>query len=195
MALTTMKESKDIETAKRWKTLKSEYLIRRPWLTARRDVVQLPNGEINDEFYVLEYPDWVNVIAITDDDHFVFVRQYRYALDVLSIELCAGVAEPGETIEQSARRELLEETGYGGGEWREVMTIGQNPSTCNNLTHCFVAKGVKHLQEQHLDRTEDIDVVLLTRDEVLDMLRGDTLKQALMLAPLWRYFATEELEK
>ena len=190
-----MKESKDIETAKRWKTLKSEYLIRRPWLTARRDMVQLPNGEINDEFYVLEYPDWVNVIAITDDDHFVFVRQYRYALDVLSIELCAGAAEPDETIEQSARRELLEETGYGGGEWREVMTIGQNPSTCNNLTHCFVAKGVKHLQEQHLDRTEDIDVVLLTRDEVLDMLRGDTLKQALMLAPLWRYFATEELEK
>ena len=59
----------------RWKTLKSEYIIKRPWLTARRDVVQLPNGEINDEFYVLEYPEWINVIAITPDDHFVFVRQ------------------------------------------------------------------------------------------------------------------------
>lgn len=176
----------------RWKTLKSDYILKRPWLTARRDVVQLPNGEINDEFYVLEYPDWVNVIAITPDDHFVFVRQYRYALDIDSIELCAGVIEPDETPEDGARRELLEETGYGGGEWQEFMTIGQNPSTCNNLTHCFIAKGVTRLQDQHLDRTEDIDVVLLTREQVLEMLNSDTLKQALMLAPLWRYFATNK---
>ncbi|MBR5639313.1 MAG: NUDIX hydrolase [Muribaculaceae bacterium] len=174
----------------RWKTLKSEYVFRRPWLTARRDVVQLPNGEINDEFYVLEYPDWINVIAITDDSHFVFVRQYRYALDLDSVELCAGVVEPGEDPIDGAKRELLEETGYGSGEWQEFMTIGQNPSTCNNLTHCFIATGVKKLQGQHLDRTEDIDVVLLTRDQVLEMLNSGELKQALMLAPLWRYFAT-----
>ena len=174
---------------KRWKTLKSEYLIRRPWLTARRDAVQLPNGEINDEFYVLEYPDWINVIAITGEGHFVFVRQYRYALDLDSIELCAGVIEEGETPEEGARRELLEETGFGGGEWKEIMTIGQNPSTCSNWTHCFLATGVEKLQEQHLDRTEDIDVMLLTRDEVLEMMRSGQLKQALMLAPLWQYFA------
>lgn len=174
---------------KRWKTLKSEYLIRRPWLTARRDAVQLPNGEVNDEFYVLEYPDWINVIAITEESHFVFVRQYRYALDLDSIELCAGVIEQGETPEEGARRELLEETGFGGGEWQEIMTIGQNPSTCSNWTHCFLATGVKKLQEQHLDRTEDIDVMLLTRDEVLEMMRSGQLKQALMLAPLWQYFA------
>ena len=174
----------------RWKTLKSEYIIKRPWLTARRDVVQLPNGEINDEFYVLEYPEWINVIAITPDDHFVFVRQYRYALDLDSVELCAGVIEPNETPEEGARRELLEETGFGGGEWQEFMTIGQNPSTCNNLTHCFIATGVEKIQDQHLDRTEDIDVVLLSREQVLEMLKSDTLKQALMLAPLWRYFAS-----
>ena len=174
----------------RWKTLKREYIIKRPWLTARRDVVQLPNGEINDEFYVLEYPDWINVIAITPDDHFVFVRQYRYALDLDSVELCAGVIEPNETPEEGARRELLEETGFGGGKWQEFMTIGQNPSTCDNLTHCFIATGVEKIQDQHLDRTEDIDVVLLSREQVLEMLNSDTLKQALMLAPLWRYFAS-----
>ena len=181
-----------INDMNRWKTLKSQYIIRRPWLTARRDAVQLPNGEINDEFYVLEYPDWVNIIAITPEGQFVFVRQYRYALDLDSIELCAGVIDPGETPLQGARRELLEETGYGGGQWRKFMTIGQNPSTCNNLTHCFIATGVQKLQDQHLYRTEDIEVTLLTRQEVLDLLNSDTLKQALMLAPLWKYFATSE---
>ncbi len=178
--------------SKRWKTLKSEYLIRRPWLTARRDVVQLPNGIVNDEFYVLEYPDWVNVIAITGDGKFVFVRQYRYGLDLDSVELCAGVAEPGEKPVESAQRELLEETGYGGGSWKEIMTIGQNPSTCNNWTHCFVATGVERLSDQRLDPTEDIDVVLLSREQVLEMMMRDQLKQALMLAPLWRYFAIED---
>lgn len=176
----------------RWKTLKSEYLIKRPWLTARRDTVQLPNGVVNDEYYVLEYPDWVNVIAITSDEKFVFVRQYRYAMELDSVELCAGVIEPGETPEEGARRELLEETGYGGGNWTEVMAIGQNPGTCNNLTHCFLATGLEKVQSQHLDRTEDIDVVLLSRDEVLSMMQNNELKQALMLAPLWRYFATQK---
>ena len=176
----------------RWKTLKSEYLIRRPWLTARRDAVQLPNGVVNDEFYVLEYPDWVNVMAITNDGDFVFVRQYRYALDLDSVELCAGVIEPGEQPVDGAKRELLEETGYGGGTWREIMTIGQNPSTCNNWTHCFVATDVERLQDQQLDRTEDIDVLLLSRDELLTMMRNDELKQALMLAPLWRYLLDEQ---
>lgn len=180
------------QKTKRWKTINSQYLIRRPWLTARRNIVQLPNGIINDEFYVLEYPDWVNVIAITPDDKFVFIRQYRYALDLDSVELCAGVAEAGELPVQSAQRELLEETGYGGGQWQEIMTIGQNPSTCNNWTHCFLAEGVEKISEQKLDRTEDIDVVLLSREQVLDMLHNDKLKQALMLAPLWRYFATQE---
>ena len=50
---------------RKWEVLHSEYLIQRPWLTARRDCVRLPNGVENDEYYVLEYPDWVNVIAIT----------------------------------------------------------------------------------------------------------------------------------
>ena len=63
-----------------WQTLSSEYLIKRPWLTARRDVVRLPNGVVEDEYYVLEYPDWINVIALTRDGRMILERQYRHAL-------------------------------------------------------------------------------------------------------------------
>lgn len=95
-----------------WKTLKSEYIIRRPWLTARRDTVELPTGVVNDEYYVLEYPDWINVIAVTPDGRMVFVRQYRHALGQTCFEIVAGVIEKGEEPLEAARRELLEETGY-----------------------------------------------------------------------------------
>lgn len=174
---------------KKWTTLESRYIIRRPWLTARVDRVQLPNGVIHPEHYVLEYPDWVKVIAITRDDQFVMIRQYRHAMDQVLTELCAGVSEDGETPEQSARRELLEETGYAGGTWQEILTIGQNPSICNNITHCFLALGVERVAEQDLEPTEDIEVLLMSRQQVRDMLRDNQMLQALMAAPLWRYFA------
>lgn len=180
----------ETEDPKKWKVLESEHLVRRPWLTVRRDKVLLPTGAINPEFYVLEYPDWVNVIAITDDRQFVMERQYRHGLGETCIELCAGVMEEGETPEQAARRELEEETGYVGGTWTQLMTISGNPSTTDNLTYCFIAQGVTYSGARHLDRTEDIEVVLMTPDEVYSLLLNDEMKQALMAAPLWRYFAT-----
>ncbi len=177
-----------------WDILDSEYLIRRPWLTARRDKVRLPDGRINPEYYVLEYPDWINVIAITEDGQFVMVEQYRHAQRNIFIELVAGVIEEGEEPLAAAKRELLEETGYSGGEWELWSVIGQNPSTCNNLTHCYLARGVKKTSEQHLDATEDIAVKILTAKEVLDMLLADEMKQALMAAPLWKYFALKNTQ-
>lgn len=172
----------------KWKTLKSEYVSRRPWLTARRDVVQLPNGQIHDEYYVLDYPTWVNVIAVTDDGRYVMVRQYRHAIGEILVELCAGCAEEGEDPMDAAKRELAEETGYAGGEWILGCVLSPNASSNSNLDYCYIAKGVRLTGTQHLDRTEDIEVLLLTRDELFDMLQHGEIKQAMMAAPLWRYF-------
>lgn len=173
-----------------WKTLSKKYLIKRPWLTARVDQVELPTGAIIDEYYVLEYPDWVNTIAITKEGKFVFVRQYRYAIGKTVNELCAGVIEKGEEPMAAAKRELLEETGFGGGEWQEWMTISVNPSTHTNLTHCFLATDVELMTGQHLDKGEDVEVRIFTREEVLGMLQRGEVWQSLMAAPLWKYFAT-----
>lgn len=172
----------------KWKTLDSTYLFNRPWLTARRDVVQLPNGEINDEYYILEYPSWVNVIAITDDNEFVMVRQYRHGLGEIFTELPAGVVEEGEAPLAAAKRELAEETGFGGGEWELFTVVSANPGSLNNLSYSYLARGVKLVSERHLDRTEDVEVRLLKEDEVLRMLTTDEVKQALMATPLWKYF-------
>lgn len=176
---------------KKWKLLSSEYLFRRPWLTVRRDKLELPTGAVNDEYYVLEYPTWVNVIAIDRQGRFVMVEQYRHGLQEIFTELVAGVAEEGETPLQAAQRELLEETGYAGGEWRLNTVLCANPGSQNNLAYSFIANGVERVADQHLDATEDVTVHLLSRHDVLQMLRSDTMKQALMAAPLWKYFAGE----
>lgn len=176
-----------------WTILHSEYLIRRPWLTARRDHVRLPNGSENPEHYVLEYPDWVNVIARTKDGKFVLIRQYRHGLQQTAYEICAGCIDPEDASpEVAARRELMEETGYGGGTWKLLTVICGNPSTTNNLTYCFIAEGVEKVDSQHLEATEDITVHLLTKDELMHILLNDEIKQALMAAPLWKYLYLED---
>lgn len=170
----------------KWETLSSHYIIKRPWLTARRDEVKLPNGTIHPEYYILEYPDWINVVARTREGQYVMVRQYRHGIGQVVNELCAGVIEKGEEPEAAARRELLEETGFGGGHWVLVATLSANASAMNNTTYCFFATDVEKIAAQHLDETEDLITLLLSRDELLGMMDNGEPKQALMAAPLWK---------
>lgn len=181
--------SEETKKIKRWKVIETIYLFNRPWLTARQDKVELPSGKIMDEYYVLEYPDWVNVIAITEDNEFVIIQQYRHGIGEVLYELSAGCCEKDELPIQSAKRELLEETGYTGGEWSEYMTSCANSSSMNKITHTFLAKGVKKTTVQHLEDTEDIAIYLFTKEEVHHLIVNEQIKQSLMLAPLWKYFA------
>lgn len=144
-----------------------------------------------DEYYVLEYPDWINVIAITKDGRFVMEKQYRHGLEVISTELPCGVIEEGEDPLYAAKRELLEETGYSGGEWSKLMTLSPNPSSMNNLAHCFLAVGVEKTAEQSLDENEELEVVLMSEDEVRELLVNGGICQALMVAPLYKYFSNK----
>ncbi|SFG42220.1 NUDIX hydrolase [Prevotella sp. KH2C16] len=173
----------------KWKVRSREKLFERPWLTVHRDEVELPDGRVNGEYYVLHYPAWVNVIAETDDGRLILERQYRHGLGTMSTEICAGVVEKGEEPLAAARRELLEETGYGGGEWTLLMTTAPNAGSMDNLCHSYLARGVRQVSQQHLDRTEDIKVYLFEREEVLRMLKAGEFLQAMMVAPLWKYFS------
>ncbi len=173
----------------KWEVLESKYLIKRPWMTVRCEHTRLPNGNECPEYYVLEYPSWINVIALTREGKMIMERQYRHALGVTRFELCAGIMDPTDKDpEAAARRELLEETGYRGGEWEEFAVLAQNPGSNNNLTHTFLARNVEPTGQRHLEKTEDIRVFLKEPQEVLEMLKSGHIIQALHAAPLWKFF-------
>ena len=124
-----------------WKVLKSEYLSSQPWFTVRREEVELPNGNRIPEYYIFEYPEWINVIAITKEQKFVFVSQYRHGLGITAYELCAGVCEKEDASPLvSAQRELLEETGYGNGNRRQSEYPHQ-PDLLLSCHRCRVSHG------------------------------------------------------
>ena len=173
-----------------WKVLKSEQLLNRgTWMNLRVEEVQLPSGSIVPEWFILDFPDWVNVIAITRDGRFVMEDQYRHAIGETHFELVAGVIDPGETPLQAAQRELSEETGYGGGEWRLFMTLSPNPTNHTNLAYTFLATGVEPLGHQHQEPTEDIHIDIFSREEVQQLLNEGQFIQAMHAAPLWKYMA------
>lgn len=185
-------DSTDKDSMK-WEVLESEYLYRKPWMTARREHVKLPTGAEIQDFYVLEYPEFCNVIAITNDGMFLMERQYRHAQRLTGYEIPAGCVEDGEAPMDAAKRELYEETGFGGGEWSHFMTISPNAGACTNSSHTFLAIGVEQISEQHLEESEDIKIVLMEQEEVIRMLKNDEFHQAMMAAPLWKYFAINHL--
>jgi 8-oxo-dGTP pyrophosphatase MutT (NUDIX family) len=177
-----------MEEPQPWELLESTYLSRKPYMTLRQDRVRLPNGAVIDDFFVLEYPVWVNVVAVTPDDRLVLVRQYRHGLGRVGVELPAGAADPGDTSpEDAARRELLEETGYGGGTWSPLCVVSANAGTHNNLAHCFLAIGVEPLAPPSPEATEDIQVLTVPVADVTRLVDEGQVVQAQHLAPLLKY--------
>lgn len=172
----------------KWKVLDSKYIIQRPWATLRVDRLEMPNGNIKDEYYVLEYPQWVNMVGITKTNKILFVRQYRHGAGEILIELPAGVVEDGEDPEVAARRELLEETGYAFGALEYVCKLYANPATSGNPTYTYILHDGVKIQEQELDASEDIEVVEMDIEDAKTFLFENKIGQALHSSALFYSF-------
>jgi ADP-ribose pyrophosphatase len=162
-----------------WKTCYSEYIHKGPWATLRADKCEMPDGRIVDEYFVLEYPNWVNAVAVTENNTVLMVRQYRHAAGIVSLEIPGGVIDGDESPEDAMRRELLEETGYRFDNMELLCTVYANPSTANNHTYCFLAKGCKKVQGQSLDEHEEIIIEEYTISEIKQLLADNKIAQSL----------------
>lgn len=168
-----------------WKILSSSYVHRGPWATLRLDRCEMPDGKIVPGYYVLEYPDWANAVAVTEDNKILIVTQYRHAAGIISTEIPGGVVDDNEQPIDAVKRELLEETGYRFDNIELLATVHANPSTANNVTHLYLARAGKKVAGQTLDEHEELTVQELTIAEVKQLLLENRIKQSLHCTALF----------
>lgn len=175
-----------------WKTLSSKHIIKDEWISLRADSCETPAGGKIDPYYVLEYPDWVNVVPVTSDNEIILVKQYRHAVGQSIIEIPGGCVDPGDSGPlEAVQRELFEETGYSSRAFVELCRLNPNPASHTNTVHGFLALDAVLTAGQSLDANEQIEVIKLPIHEVKTMLRKNQFSQAMHTAIL--FYAVEYL--
>lgn len=175
-----------------WKLLKSDYLFKDLWFTVRKDSCQRPDGKVVEPYYVYEFPEWVTAVALTENGEFIFEKQYRHAAGLTMMEIPGGCVDlEDESLYSAIARELKEETGYVFETMEYLGKTSANPSTHNNWMHFFLAKGGKKISEQELDGNEDIQVSLLTVEDVKSLLKENKIFQSMHVTAL--FYALERL--
>lgn len=152
-----------------WKTIYSETLVSDKYCTVKRNHVKLPDGtEIND-FFTVTIPDAALVVALTPDNQIILKKEYRYACGEDVLECPAGMVEQGENPEQTAKRELLEETGYTSTQWTWFGATRESTSKLTNRMYLFMARDCKKVSDQKLDRNERVEVLKVPLADAVNM--------------------------
>jgi ADP-ribose pyrophosphatase len=139
-------------------------------LHVRRDVVRLPDGALATREYIV-HPGAVTIIPVLDSGALVMERQYRYPLGRELIELPAGKIDAGESTLETARRELLEETGYTAASWAYVTTIHPLCGYTNERIELWLARGLRH-EGRRLDEGEFLETFPLALAEAVEWVRS-----------------------
>ena len=175
-----------------------------PWVTTDEEVkyttnifkllsrdMKIKSEDHKATFSIIEAPDWINVIPLTEENEIVLVEQYRYGVEEPTLELPGGMIDLGESPLETCKRELLEETGYAGDEFVDLGRVSSNPAMLTNYTYTYVIKNCKKVQEQKLDGNERINVHLMPLDDFLEMVNRGEVHHSLVVAAvakflLWR---------
>ncbi len=171
----------------RWSRRDAERIQRCGIFSLDRVHFEPPEGGEPRPFHVLDMPEWINVIALTDELQIPMVRQYRFGTESLTLEIPGGMCDPGEKPFDTARRELKEETGYESDDWSPLGWVHPNPSIQNNRCHTFLARGAKKTSEPQLDPNERIEQVLVRLDDVERMIADGEISHALVIAAFKLY--------
>ncbi len=167
---------------KPWRRLDSERLHRCRVFDLDRIRYRAPDGDGPRDFFVVESPDWINVIPLTDDDRVVMVRQYRFGVEDFTLEIPGGMCDPGEAPAAAAAREMREETGYACRELVELGWVHPNPAIQTNRCHTYLARGAFPDGDQQPDPHEDLEVEIVRLDEVPRLIREGKITHSLVIS-------------
>ncbi|MDI1320427.1 MAG: NUDIX hydrolase [bacterium] len=175
----------------RWKKLGTRRVAHTRIFDVQSVDFQHPQRPRPQDFFVINAPDWVNVIALTPERHLVLVRQFRYGTNDFSVEIPGGVMDAGEDAITAGRRELREETGYAGPRARLLGTVHPNPAMQSNRCHLVLLEDAQRSAKPDWDPDEEFEIMTRPVDEVYAMAyRGEithamVLDALLLFTPVW----------
>nr|WP_170109725.1 NUDIX hydrolase [Melghirimyces profundicolus] len=165
------------------KTLNSRIIFEGRLIRVQLDEVELPDGNTSTRELV-KHPGAVTVMAVTEENRMVFVRQYRKPLEKEILEIPAGKLEPGEDPEECARRELEEETGYKAKALKHVVSMYTSPGFADERLHLYEARGLAEGQFRP-DSEEFVERVELTLEEAFERMAAGEICDAKTVTALY----------
>ena len=170
------------------KTLSSEILLKGKVVTVKKDDVELSDGSKSFREVVV-HPGGVVIVALTDENKVLLVKQYRYPIGCVNLELPAGKLEIGENPDLAAPRELEEETGYRAKNWKSLGYINTTPGICTEKLYLYLATDLEFVGE-HPDEGEIIKSNEYSLGEVYSMIKSGEINDSKTICALFRAFCT-----
>jgi ADP-ribose pyrophosphatase len=175
---------KDPGLPPRWQKLREEPHAATRIFSVVRAMFRHPRRAKEQDFFVINAPDWVNVVALTPDGQLVLVRQFRYGINEFSLEIPGGVIDAGEDPVAAGLRELREESGYVGRNARLLGSIHPNPAMQSNRCHLVLVEEARREAELEWDPDEELEILTKPVDDVFALVAAGGITHALVLDAL-----------
>lgn len=170
-----------------WETVSSEQVADCRVFQVRRDRCSRTSDGKESDFFIIDSPDWVNVVAITSGGEFVMIEQFRHGTCETGLELPGGLIDEGESPEEAAKRELLEETGYSSADWIAIGSCSPNPAIQTNTMYYFLARDCEKTAEIELDANESIVTKLVDKKQIPRLIADGSIIHGLAVAGILYY--------
>ena len=171
----------------KWEISPGRVVLTTPIVSVESGPVRCLRSGRKKDFYRFDFPDWVNVVALTPRCEIVLIRQFRYGSSRMEVEIPGGMINDGEAVVEAGCRELLEETGYQGKNGRVIGRVCPNPAIQRNFCHTILVEEAVQVCAPRLDDMEDIECFLRPAPEVLASVVAGEIDHGLVLNALMFY--------
>ncbi len=158
-----------------WNLIKKEVLHKDYWNSVVKNTYLMSNGKINKDYVILDCRPVVTVCAITRNKKVVLIREYKQGIESFMMQLPAGYVDDNEDLEEAAKRELEEETGFTAEKFVKLGTLHSAAGKAKMINHGFLAVNAKKEKEQKLDENEHVEVMPIELSKALKMIEEGSL--------------------